>query len=734
MIKFIFIFWIVVQSVALAAPSSNEVIKMAADGSFSNVTSKSSSPSLKMRATSAGVNAKVWKWDIGAGGTMRLVLSSDDEIESNFGMVATRATTNSSVLNWYFPTTSYSGDVVIGETSETNNLAVNTPVDRTMAIAAQNHSTADDTHGIKIVRTATLDRHLTGPWDSGYFAWHLRLNNFDVRGFVFPNDSSWNMRERGHVSTLYTHQFSGQIEADSDIIFTNLFLLNNRYVNDATNGVVQELRGLNFAFSGTGTNSRASYIFFPETSIIATNGMSGIYNSLGPGKTFINDQGGGSNYWTSDNNFNGNVFLKNGSANVPSISFLNSTNTGFNRLGDGIIGIANLGTNWWKWTQLGHYVPITNDFTDIGDSTHQLRTLYASNIISSAAITGIPRIALGANPATNLNTLIGLPYNGMIGWRRTDNSADAVWLGYSNSIFEVWMSPSSPNEPTTLVQALTPTGATNNVNTTINGTLTSTGNFATTGSSDVTSANDVYMAAGGALRNTRFKLQASAAGIGSILNTDNTTAQWKTIPTEQITYLSGNYTNNATNYTLIATASLTNTLPITSTLAAGGAYYIQSSNNCTVTIRVNSGTVDGSASDYILPPNSSVKFVTDSGNWRIQSLSIGKALVRSDIAANTYFTNLTAAHLDVSASVSLTNSLATDIARMSFYTDDTADGTFENTSRNVTLTGVALLSGVEVLSGRVPPGGRWMMTNTSIGIISTSAAGVVSGSCQVFTH
>lgn len=112
LMKLILIAAVLVISVsARGAVGSNDVVSMAATGSLTNVASQSATPSFKLNSTSAGVNSKIWKWDSGASGTMRMVLESDDTLTDVFGMTATRAGTAPSILNWFFPTVNFSGTV-----------------------------------------------------------------------------------------------------------------------------------------------------------------------------------------------------------------------------------------------------------------------------------------------------------------------------------------------------------------------------------------------------------------------------------------------------------------------------------------------------------------------------------------------------------------------------------------------------------------------------------------------
>ena len=102
------------------------------------------------------------------------------------------------------------------------------------------------------------------------------------------------------------------------------------------------------------------------------------------------------------------------------------------------------------------------------------------------------------------------------------------------------------------------------------------------------------------------------------------------------------------------------------------------------------------------------------------------ALGTNDFALNTYYTN-SAQRSMVFATISMTNVLGADMAKVSLFLDQDADGTWEHQGINCRLQGVALLSGSEELSAALQPGARFMFTNQTTG---TAASAINANSSQ----
>lgn len=99
-------------------------------------------------------------------------------------------------------------------------------------------------------------------------------------------------------------------------------------------------------------------------------------------------------------------------------------------------------------------------------------------------------------------------------------------------------------------------------------------------------------------------------------------------------------------------------------------------------------------------------------------------ITTNDFVSGQLYTNV-AQRASVTATISLTNILSTDFARMSLWVDQDADGSFEMQGRNVSVGGVALVAATEVLWARLQPGARFSFTNQSGG---TAVASVVANS------
>lgn len=109
------------------------------------------------------------------------------------------------------------------------------------------------------------------------------------------------------------------------------------------------------------------------------------------------------------------------------------------------------------------------------------------------------------------------------------------------------------------------------------------------------------------------------------------------------------------------------------------------------------------------------------------SPAVKKTSVTNNFALNVWYTNQESAAF-ISAVISMTNVLATDLSMVGLYLDQDGDGTFEKTGIKARLQGVIALAGAEELCAMIQPYSRFAFTNLSSG----GTAAIEANSSQYF--
>jgi hypothetical protein len=516
------------------------------------------------------------------------------------------------------------GDLTVGTSTQTNHVAVNVAMDPNITVYIDNPSDADDTHGFKCVRFPHLSRDVNDQMSSGYFASHKYLNGHNINSEVFEADASTLILESGTISYQDQYKAAFFLDISSSASITNWHGLSISFSNASTNGGnAKNVRDIYVTSpSGVGTNGTYSQIELNDNTAHFTNTVTALWikmNTNSDGKPCWGVRQSG----TVSNEFDGPVYLNSsvvlaspianptGSSTIPSIYFTGFAGTGLYRVGTDSIGITIASNAAWQFSSSGHFLP--SGLRNIGVAGGEVAGLFVTNI------TAVGDGSFGASGA--------IRHAGRTRW---DTSADGV---------DKWRKNDAVGLSTMfLIQALIPIqSATPLTTATTNGcvyyTASATNTLSGTGTYQVgqifkigaTNGATVTVRPNGSDRingaNSDFVFTGPAFLELEIVSSGN----WVVTASDGIRPLR---TSVAANTTLISpgyyvsTVTITNTLPVAASVAAGARFEIKSKSGITTTVRPGNGsdTIDqgtAGADDSVASLQHKIYVSDGSGNWEI---------------------------------------------------------------------------------------------------------------------